>query len=98
MWDMQHGKDSMRISEHAFVRDKEGRITPRLFVIDDDELIRQLLRDTLEQAGYEVVEARNLSGYLKCPLRIDSAYGILDEDHDQIRACGADVSRPGFCR
>ena len=31
----------------------------RILIIDDDELLRRLLRVTLEQAGYEVVEAHD---------------------------------------
>jgi two-component system chemotaxis response regulator CheY len=31
----------------------------RILIVDDDELVRQLLRDTLEPAGYEVMEAQN---------------------------------------
>jgi DNA-binding response OmpR family regulator len=49
----------MQISEHVFVRERKVEFMTRILVIDDDELLRQLLRDTLEQVGYEVVEAPN---------------------------------------
>ncbi len=32
---------------------------PSVLVVDDEDQIRQLIRDTLEQAGYEVQEARD---------------------------------------
>lgn len=32
---------------------------PSVLVVDDEEQIRQLIRETLEQAGYEVQEARD---------------------------------------
>jgi CheY-like chemotaxis protein len=32
---------------------------PSILVVDDEDQIRQLIRDTLEQAGYEVQEARD---------------------------------------
>jgi CheY-like chemotaxis protein len=32
---------------------------PSVLIVDDDEQIRTLVRDTLEQAGYSVVEARD---------------------------------------
>lgn len=32
---------------------------PSVLVVDDEDQIRQLIRETLEQAGYEVQEARN---------------------------------------
>lgn len=38
----------------------------RILIIDDDELLRQLLRDTLEHAGYEVVEAHDGHEGLGC--------------------------------
>jgi len=37
----------------------ESALRPVVIVIDDEPLIRQLLRDTLEEAGFEVVEAAN---------------------------------------
>jgi len=32
---------------------------PSILVVDDEDQIRQLIRDTLEQAGYDVQEARD---------------------------------------
>ncbi len=32
---------------------------PSVLVVDDQDQVRQLIRETLEQAGYEVEEARN---------------------------------------
>lgn len=32
---------------------------PSILVVDDDEQIRRLIRETLEEAGYRVTEARN---------------------------------------
>lgn len=32
---------------------------PSVLVVDDEDQIRQLIRETLEQAGYEVLEARD---------------------------------------
>ncbi|WHZ27502.1 MAG: Response regulator [Nitrospira sp.] len=32
---------------------------PSVLVVDDQDQVRQLIRDTLEQAGYEVAEARD---------------------------------------
>ncbi|MEK7350245.1 MAG: response regulator, partial [Nitrospirota bacterium] len=32
---------------------------PSILVVDDDDQIRRLIRDTLEEAGYRVTEARN---------------------------------------
>jgi CheY-like chemotaxis protein len=32
---------------------------PSVLVVDDQEAVRQLIRETLEQAGYEVEEARD---------------------------------------
>ena len=32
---------------------------PSVLVVDDEDQIRQLIRDTLEQAGYDVQEARD---------------------------------------
>jgi len=32
---------------------------PSVLVVDDQDQVRQLIRETLEQAGYEVQEARN---------------------------------------
>ena len=32
---------------------------PSVLVVDDQEQVRQLIRETLEQAGYEVEEARD---------------------------------------
>ncbi len=37
----------------------EQAANARILVIDDDELIRDTLRDVLEEAGYRVVEARD---------------------------------------
>ncbi len=34
-------------------------MTPRILVIDDERAVRELLRDVLEPAGYEVLEAPN---------------------------------------
>ncbi|MGA6827596.1 response regulator [Nitrospira sp. NS4] len=39
---------------------------PSVLVVDDEDQIRQLIRDTLEQAGYEVQEARNGKQGLEC--------------------------------
>ena len=32
---------------------------PSVLVVDDQDQVRQLIRETLEQAGYEVIEARD---------------------------------------
>jgi CheY-like chemotaxis protein len=32
---------------------------PSILVVDDEQQIRQLIRETLEQAGYHVTEARD---------------------------------------
>jgi len=32
---------------------------PSILVVDDDDQIRQLIRETLEQSGYHVTEARD---------------------------------------
>lgn len=39
---------------------------PSVLVVDDEDQIRQLIRDTLEQAGYDVQEARNGIQGLEC--------------------------------
>ena len=32
---------------------------PSVLVVDDEDQVRQLIRETLEQAGYDVQEARD---------------------------------------
>lgn len=44
----------------------EGFILEKILIADDDELLRELLRDILEREGYEVVEAEDGIRALDC--------------------------------
>jgi len=59
-------------------------MSPRILVIDDEEVIRMLVVEILESAGYEVVDADSA----------EEALGLLD--HDEFDLVVSDVIMPGL--
>ncbi len=51
---------------------------PSVLVVDDEEQIRKLIRDTLEQAGYEVTEAQDGKEGLKAYRQRPADLVIMD--------------------
>lgn len=57
---------------------------PIVLVVEDEPIVRLVARDTLEESGFEVIEAQTA----------DEAVATLDERHD-IAAVFTDVHMPG---
>ncbi|MDR4465656.1 MAG: response regulator [Nitrospira sp.] len=51
---------------------------PSVLVVDDQDQVRQLIRETLEQAGYEVEEAQDGNEGLECYRRKAADLVIMD--------------------
>ncbi len=62
---------------------------PSVLVVDDEDAIRQLIRETLEQAGYQVSDARDgkegLARYRKAPADL-VIMDILMPDQDGLES------------
>lgn len=50
----------------------------KLLVIDDDDMLRAMLKESLEQAGYEVVEASDGNKALNCLKQSGFDLAIID--------------------
>jgi DNA-binding NtrC family response regulator len=59
---------------------------PTLLVVEDEALLRMIAADTLEENGFDVVEAANA----------DAALKVL-ETRDDVRLLFTDVRMPGSC-
>jgi two-component system, response regulator PdtaR len=59
---------------------------PTILVVEDEALLRMIAADTLEENGFDVVEAANA----------DAALKVL-ETHDDVRLLFTDVRMPGSC-
>lgn len=82
-WNQSNGK-ILRTMDDTSQKSQTG--TSTVLLVDDDEGIRGLLRDTLEGSGYRVLEARFTSDAL-----------LIGRRHDgPIHAMIADVMMPGI--
>lgn len=55
-----------------------GEGTARILVVDDDDLVRDVLRAVLEQAGHEVVTAPDAAGALRLVAAAPVAVALVD--------------------
>ncbi len=62
---------------------KSQRKSPKIFVCDDDEMVRVLARECLEEAGMEVVEAADGIEALSAFTREKADLIFLDVDQEQ---------------
>ncbi len=53
-------------------------ITARILLLDDDDLIREVVRDRLESSGYEVVETKTMSEAREAMQRFSPDVALLD--------------------
>jgi two-component system, response regulator PdtaR len=63
-----------------------GQAKPTILVVEDEALLRMIAADTLEENGFDVVEAANA----------DAALKVL-ETRDDVRLLFTDVRMPGSC-
>jgi two-component system, response regulator PdtaR len=63
-----------------------GQAKPTILVVEDEALLRMIAADTLEENGFDVVEAANA----------DAALKVL-ETRDDVRLLFTDIRMPGSC-
>jgi CheY-like chemotaxis protein len=66
---------------------------PKVLLVDDEELVRQLLARLLTDSGFEVVEADNGSSALQFARRLDGALSLIVTDINMPVMSGLEFAR-----